>query len=77
MDRISLLREAHPWLEEEDARFILLSRYLTFTRDLNLSGDTLTQAMEKCVLIYRRLPEEDMRELLNRIQTKHPNYHNK
>ena len=65
-DRISRLRDAHPWLSEENARYLLLSRYWVFTRELNLAGDSLTQAMENCVLIYRRLPEEDMRETLNR-----------
>ena len=65
-DRITRLQEAHPWLSEEGARYLLLSRYWVFTRDLKLAGDTLSQAMENAVLIYRRLPEEDMRKTLNR-----------
>ena len=65
-DRITALKEAHPWMSEEGARMLLLSRYWVFTREMKLSGDTLSQAMENCVLIYRRLPEEDMRETFNR-----------
>jgi hypothetical protein len=65
-DRISALREAHPWMSEENARYLILSRYWVFTRELNLAGDSLNQAMDNCVLIYRRLPEEDMRKNLMR-----------
>ena len=65
-DRITRLQEAHSWMSEENARYLLLSRYWVFTRDLHLAGDTLSQAMENAVLIYRRLPEEDMKQTLMR-----------
>ena len=65
-DRISALQESHPWMSEEGARMLLLSRYWIFTREMNLKGETLSEAMENAVLIYRRLPEEDMRETFNR-----------
>lgn len=68
IDRIQQLRDSHSWLTEEEARFILMTRYWTFTRDLNLAGDTLSAAMSNCVLIYTRLPEEDMRNLLSRVK---------
>ena len=67
-DRIQQLQDPHSWLTEEEARFILMTRYWTFTRDLKLSGDALRAAMDNCVLIYRRLPEEDMRSLLVRVK---------
>ena len=65
-DRITALQEEHSWMSEEGARMLLLSRYWVFTRELKLSGDSLSQAMDNAVLIYRRLPEEDMRETFNR-----------
>ena len=67
-DRIEQLQDSHSWLTEEEARFILMTRYFTFTRDLKLTGDTLRSAMDNCVLIYTRLPEEDMRSLLSRVK---------
>ena len=65
-DRISELQEAHSWMSEENARYLLLSRYWVFTRELRLAGDALSAAMDNAVLIYRRLPEEDMRKTLMR-----------
>ena len=73
MDRIEQLQEAHSWLTEGQARFILMTRYWTFTRELKLSGDTLRSAMDNCVLVYQRLPEEDMRNLLRRVEERFAN----
>ena len=68
MDRIEQIREVHPWASEDEIRFVLMTRYWHFTRKLNLSHDTLCAAMENCVLIYRRLPKQQMMELLHRMR---------
>ena len=68
MDRIERIREVHPWASEDEIRFVLMTRYWHFTRKLHLSDDTLSAAMENCVLIYRRLPKQQMMELIHRIQ---------
>ena len=68
MDRIERIREVHSWASEEEIRFVLMSRYWHFTRKLNFSDDTLSAAMDNCVLIYRRLPKQQMMELLHRMR---------
>ena len=68
MDRIERIREVHPWASEDEIRFVLMTRYWHFTRKLHLSDDTLSAAMENCVLIYRRLPKQQMMELIHRVQ---------
>ena len=70
MDRITQLREKHPWLSEEKARFILTSRYLVFTREMDMTGETLNAAMDNCVTIYRRMPEQSMRDMVARFEEK-------
>ena len=66
MNRIEELQAAHPWMSDENAQFILASRYWVFTREMDMSGDTLCAAMDNCVKIYTRLPEEAMREMMAR-----------
>ena len=68
MDRIERIREVHPWASEDEIRFVLMTRYWHFTRKLNLSNDAVSAAMENCVLIYRRLPKQQMMELIHRVQ---------
>ena len=69
MDRIEQIREVHSWASEEEIRFVLMTRYWHFTRELDLSHDTLSAAMDNCVLIYRRLPKQKMMETLHRMRT--------
>ena len=76
MDRITQLREKHPWLSEEKARWVLLTRYWTFTREMDMTGDTLNAALDNCVTIYSRLPEESMRDMVSRFEEKFPSIPN-
>ena len=69
MDRIERVREVHPWASEEEIRFVLMSRYWHFTRELNFSDDAIYAALENCVLIYRRLTKEQMMAVLHRMRT--------
>ena len=36
MNRIEKLQQKHPWLSEEKARWVLLTRYWTFTREMEM-----------------------------------------
>ena len=71
MDRIQQLQDTHPWLSEDKARFILLTRYWVFTRELDMSGETLEAAMNNAVTIYKRLPEDAMRDMVARFEEKY------
>ena len=68
MDRIERIREVHSWASEEEIRFVLMSRYWVFTRELQLEPNAVSEALENCVLIYRRLPKQQMMELLHRMR---------
>ena len=69
-DRIQQIREVHPWASEEEIRFVLMSRYWHFTRELDLEPNIVSQALENCVLIYRRLPKQSMMEIIHRMKIK-------
>ena len=68
MDRIQQLQKKHKWLSTEDARFVLVTRYWKFTREMGMTGDTLDAAMDNCVRIYTRLPEPAMRDMIARFK---------
>jgi hypothetical protein len=70
MNRIEQLQQTHPWLSEDKARFILTTRYLVFTREMEMDGDTLQAAMDNCVTIYTRMPEQSMRDMVARFEEK-------
>ena len=70
MNRIKQLQKKHPWLSEEKARFVLTTRYLTFTRELGLDGETLNAAMDNCVRIYTQFEEDVMRDMISRFEEK-------
>ena len=68
MSRIKQLQKKHNWLSTEEARFVLVTRYWKFSRELGMSGDALNTAMDNCVRIYTKLPEPAMRDMLARFQ---------
>ena len=68
MSRIKQLQKKHKWLSTEEARFVLVTRYWKFSRELGMHGDTLDAAMDNCVRIYTQLPEPAMRAVLTRFK---------
>ena len=66
MDRIQTLQAKRPWLKENEARSLLLTRYWKFTREMDMNPAQVKAMLDNCVTIYSALNETKLRNLIAR-----------
>ena len=69
-DRITRLRSAHRWMNDQEARLLLVNRFWYFSKTGRFSAPVLEQLMENCVQIWTSVDEKEMRNIMHRFEVK-------
>ena len=73
LDRIYRLIASHSWMNEKEAKVLLVMMYASGTKSLGLEGKGLNQFMEKSLEKMCLDSKENLQEYLLKIKDKFPN----
>ena len=65
-DRLSIMTTAHNWMTEEQARSLLIQKYIKFHKDFE--PDQVPHLLDNYTTIISRLPEASVRDQLARAE---------
>ena len=65
MNRLERLLNAHPWMDEEDARSMLVAKYFLLTKVGDKVGPNVNAAMEEFTNELIIMDEEKLRGAIN------------